>query len=156
MYRHPEYERLTSRPAEPQPPAEDGERLLTLPRGGEQELRLNLCEYEGRPYLALRLWERGRGGAWFPTRKGCSIRMHEAGQLAEVLARVAQDRPAQSPQDRSGASRGARDGGSYHPGPRTPTGPRGAPQEKPLREAGGSYRGASDVRGSGDDFSESF
>jgi hypothetical protein len=62
------------------PPPENGVRLFTAQRQGfrdqpDSELRLNLCEYEGRPYLSLRLWSRGAGGEFWPTNKGCSPRI---------------------------------------------------------------------------------
>jgi hypothetical protein len=71
------------------PPQEQGERLATFPRGPDAELRCTLAEYQGNPYIALRVWERDTRGAWFPVRgKGCSVRIAEASELAEVLARV--------------------------------------------------------------------
>lgn len=82
-----------NRPTEPQgPPQEHGERLATFARGRDQELRVSLAEFEGHPYVALRVWQIAPDitGTWWPVKgKGCSIRMAEASQLAEVLARVA-------------------------------------------------------------------
>jgi hypothetical protein len=70
-------------------PQEQGERVATFPRGDGVEFRLNLAEYQGRPYLSLRVWERDQAGAWWPVKgKGCSVRIGECEQLAEALARV--------------------------------------------------------------------
>jgi hypothetical protein len=75
---------------QPRPPAENGRRLATFPRGDGAEMRVNLSEYQGKPFVSLRLWERDQDGAWWPVKgKGCSVRMNEAGELAEVLAGVA-------------------------------------------------------------------
>ncbi len=38
------------------PPQESGQRLATFPRHGGEELRVNLAEYEGHPYVSLRVW----------------------------------------------------------------------------------------------------
>jgi hypothetical protein len=93
---HPDHERLTGQGgATAAGPAPSGDLLARFPRKGprgvEQELRLLLAEYEGHPYLALRLWERDQGGAWWPTRKGVSIRMGEAGGLAGALLAALDD-----------------------------------------------------------------
>jgi hypothetical protein len=70
-------------------PQESGQRVATFPRGDGVELRVNLAEYLGRPYLALRVWERDQAGAWWPVRgKGCSVRIGECEELADALARV--------------------------------------------------------------------
>ena len=97
MWRNPNY----PAPAPPAPPQEQGERLATFPRGDGVELRVTLSEYQGRPYIGLRVWERGQDGAWWPVRgKGCSVRLTEAAELAEALAAVATDRPTtQTPRD---------------------------------------------------------
>jgi hypothetical protein len=59
------------RPSSRQPPADRGKVLATFPRTGYQdkpdtELRLTLNEYQGRPYLELKGWARGEGGAFWP------------------------------------------------------------------------------------------
>lgn len=74
-------------------PQESGQRLATFPRprNGE-ELRVTLEEYNGHPFLSLRVWAPGTGGQLWPVRgKGLSIRIREVAELAEVLARVAED-----------------------------------------------------------------
>jgi hypothetical protein len=76
-------------PRRPEPPADNGERVATFDRGRGVELRVCLSEYEGYPYISLRVWERGPGGGFWPTRKGCSVRLSEAPELAAALAAVA-------------------------------------------------------------------
>ena len=78
--------------AEPptRPPAETGRRILALPRkgrdGSEDELRVSLDAFEGHPYISIRLWMLDRrSGAWWPTKKGLSIRMREAGDVADAI-----------------------------------------------------------------------
>jgi hypothetical protein len=76
-------------PRQPTQPPETGSRLATLPRGnGRAELRVNLVEFQGRPYLAVRLWRRDQSGAWWPARKGVSIRLSEARDVADALAKA--------------------------------------------------------------------
>ena len=65
-------------PDRPTPPQENGRRLATFPRGEGAEMRVNLAEYQGRPFVSLRLWERDGAGAWWPVKgKGCSVRLNE-------------------------------------------------------------------------------
>jgi hypothetical protein len=78
------------RPEPQHGPVEEGRRLATFPRNkGAEELRVNLCAYNGFHYLAIRLWVRGEDGTWYPTKKGTSVRMAECSELAEVLGNVA-------------------------------------------------------------------
>jgi hypothetical protein len=68
-----------------EPPAERGERLATLARDGT-EVRVTWDEYEGRPYLGIREWTLGPGGAAWPTKKGITVRLAELGTLAGAVA----------------------------------------------------------------------
>jgi hypothetical protein len=68
------------------PPPETGRRLLALPRGDREELRVTLDEFNGHPYLAVRVWQRDQGGSWWPTRKGVSVRLSEARDVADALS----------------------------------------------------------------------
>lgn len=73
------------------PPEPTGEVIARFARPGSRgkpdaELRLTLDTYLGRPYLGLRLWEADRNGSWWPTKKGCSVRLNEAAGLADALA----------------------------------------------------------------------
>lgn len=87
MWVDPKYRDQVQAPTAPQ---ERGERLATFKRGDGQELRVTLAEYEGHPFISLRLWERDQAGTWWPIRgKGCSVRMSEAAELAEALVAVA-------------------------------------------------------------------
>jgi hypothetical protein len=68
------------------PPEDDGERIATYPRGADAELRMVVAEYNGRPYLGLRIWERdGDGAAWWPTKKGVTVRTHELEDFARAV-----------------------------------------------------------------------
>jgi len=87
MWVNPKYKDQVQQPT---PPQEQGRRLATFPRGDGAELRISLAEYQGGPYVALRVWERDQAGAWWPVKgKGCSVRIAEAGKLAEALTAVA-------------------------------------------------------------------
>ena len=92
---HPDYERLKDRAtiaAPTGPPAPTGELLATFTRpsreGQDAELRLVRDEYQGHAYLSLRVWQRGGDGAFWPTRRGCSIRLSEAEGVAAALQKA--------------------------------------------------------------------
>jgi hypothetical protein len=70
------------------PPQESGKRLLRCPRGGDEQLRLYLASYEGRPFVDARIWARAEGGRWVPTKRGCSFRMRELDAIVEALGWV--------------------------------------------------------------------
>jgi hypothetical protein len=81
----------------PKPPEEPG-RLVTFTRGDGIELRVSMAEYEGRPYVALRVWERGSDGEWYPVKgRGCSVRLGECDQLGAALQRVAKEGEQRQP-----------------------------------------------------------
>src|SRR4051812_22089363 len=84
MWRNPKH----PAPEKPAPPAETGERLATFERGPGVEMRVSLDHYEDRPYVSLRVWERGRDGVWRPTRKGATIRMRELAELVDALGQL--------------------------------------------------------------------
>jgi transcriptional coactivator p15 (PC4) len=79
-----------SPPRQAAAPRETGQRVATFARHGGEELRVNLAEYEGHPYLSLRVWAPGQDGQLWPVRgKGLSVKLREVASLAEVLTDVA-------------------------------------------------------------------
>lgn len=97
MWRNPMYPQPETSDADrPAPPAETGERLVTCARPGSRgtrdaELRVTRDEYQGHEYLSVRLWEKDPStGAWWPTKKGCSIRLSEARDVGEALLAIAE------------------------------------------------------------------
>ena len=87
MWRNPKY--FPADNPTQTPPAERGERLATLTRGDGVELRVALAEFEGRPFVSLRVWERDREGRWWPVKgKGVSLRLRELPELLDALGRV--------------------------------------------------------------------
>lgn len=71
------------------PPQDTGRRLATLPReerGQRAELRVSWAEYEGRPYVSLRVWTFDDVGAAWPTKVGVTVRLRELPAVAEALA----------------------------------------------------------------------
>jgi hypothetical protein len=78
---------LPPSPADNHPPEDTGRRLATCPRGKDEELRISWCEYEGNPYLNLRIWKCDRfQRGWWPDKRGIAIRVRELPDLAEALA----------------------------------------------------------------------
>jgi hypothetical protein len=79
-------------------PEETGEPLAVFRREKGVELRVKLDTYEGHKFVSLRVWDRGRDGKFWPCPgKGCSVRLSEAGELAEALARIA-GKPSPAPE----------------------------------------------------------
>lgn len=96
MWTNPRYRELTGREppgrgqATAEPPRPSGTLLASFPRksreGPEAELRVVLDEFQGSPYLALRVWQKDQAGNWWPVKgKGVSIRLSEAGGVADAL-----------------------------------------------------------------------
>jgi hypothetical protein len=72
------------------PPEPQGRLLFAGPRRGPngeaQELRLYLDEYQGKPYVSVRVWQRDWQGGWWPLKdKGTSIRLGEAEGIIDGL-----------------------------------------------------------------------
>src|SRR5438067_480849 len=90
MWVNPKYSRTSPEQPDPTPPKPSGKLILACarkgPDGAPLELRVSLDEYQGRPYISLRLWQFHRSsGAWFPTKKGASIRLSEAASVIDAL-----------------------------------------------------------------------
>ena len=80
--------------------------LVSIPRGQSEELRLAWSEYEGKPYLSLRLWQKGDDGALLPTKKGISIRLRELPDLTEALINTCNEASAYLERQGDGVSSG--------------------------------------------------
>lgn len=98
---HPDYERLT-RPLDTAP-VEQGQRLAAIPRNrGDEELRIDLSEFNGRPYVSLRVWGKDQQGQWWPVKgKGLSVRLHEIEETIFALERARATVEQGSPPDDS-------------------------------------------------------
>src|SRR4051794_10048858 len=91
MWRNPKYfpaetvpERIPE-PIAPSPP-DPSSILATLDRGRGEQLRVTLAEYEGHPYVSLRVFAPGLDGQLWPVRgKGCSVRIRECRAVADAL-----------------------------------------------------------------------
>lgn len=61
---------------------------LALPRGDNEELRIELASYEGHSFVQARLHFRGTDGEWHPTRKGVTFKLRELGAIVRTLLDV--------------------------------------------------------------------
>lgn len=109
--RHPDYARLTGTQPTAAPPEPSGEVLAafrrTIATGPTQELRVSLDEFENHPYISIRVWQKGEGGAWWPVKgKGVSVRLSEATGVAEALLHATELAPP--PRERKPAGGKAR------------------------------------------------
>ncbi|MGA2699600.1 MAG: PC4/YdbC family ssDNA-binding protein [Isosphaeraceae bacterium] len=69
------------------PPTENGPRIGTIQRSADEEIRVNWSEFEGKPFISLRLWKRGDDGQWWPdAKRGMSVRIRELPDLAAAIA----------------------------------------------------------------------
>jgi hypothetical protein len=69
------------------PPPETGRRIGTITRSKDEEIRVNWAEYQGKPYVSLRMWNRSDDGSWWPdAKKGMSVRLRELAGVAEAIA----------------------------------------------------------------------
>ncbi len=86
MWRNPNHPQPVTQPPEP-----SGQLLAAFERPGrgrgpDAELRVVLDTYQGHEYISLRVWTKSSDGGWYPSKKGVSVRLGEAENLAEVLA----------------------------------------------------------------------
>jgi hypothetical protein len=95
------------------PPPENGRRLATCQRGPDEELRVNWADYEGRPYLSLRLWTRDDHGQWWPDgKRGMAVRIRELPDVATAIAEALDLAEAHQRQRPHGQHQPARGGGA--------------------------------------------
>ena len=86
-------------PTRDRPAPEDrGQRLATIDRGDEGELRISLDRYQDRPFISIRVW---RGGYPDPKR-GIAIRLRELPDFAEAIGRAMEIAAAEADARRGG------------------------------------------------------
>lgn len=60
--------------------------MATCVRSGHEELRLTLQEYEGHPFLNVRLWTLDPRGGWHPDKaRGIALRVRELHAMRDGL-----------------------------------------------------------------------
>lgn len=118
-------------------PVENGENLATISRSPAEQLRVTLSEYNGFPFISIRVWTAGADGVWYPAKgKGVSVRIREIVAVGRALARALHmlhgpSRPALT-DDRRPAVQGA---GQVEDGRRV--GRSDHPAGRPVRQAPG-------------------
>jgi Transcriptional Coactivator p15 (PC4) len=99
-----------------------GQLITAIPRGkpdrdtGQhgEEFRVTLDEFQGHPYIALRLFVRGNDGeTMFPSKKGVSVRLGEAERVAAAILEALRlsEEPGGGQAPASGRERQAADDG---------------------------------------------
>ncbi len=92
---------LPSKASAATPPEERGKRLATLRRGDSEELRLAWQEYQGRPFLSVRLWTRDDAGSWWPDKaRGFTVRVRELADFADGVAAAVEEAEAFAERER--------------------------------------------------------
>jgi hypothetical protein len=144
MWINPKYRQQAGGPSEQlpavrqRPPGEQGTVLAVLPRHGGEEMHVSLCDYNGHPYVSLRVWAPGTDGQLWPMKaRGCSVRVKEimpvARALAEALKLIGADAGGSQPPQRRPS--GEAPGRAYSLGDQPPAGPRA--QHRPSQGRGG-------------------
>lgn len=110
--RHPQRDQLLARQhGQAAPPEPSGETLAEFPRrgkyGSEEALRVSLDQFEGHPYISIRVWSRdNRSGQWWPLKgRGVSVRISEAEGVAQALNEALERAQESRPLQRQGAGR---------------------------------------------------
>ena len=110
-----------------------GCRLGTIKRSADEQICVDWCAYNGRPFVGIRIWKRGADGSWWPDgRRGLSVRLHELSRFLTAIAaatELAEASQAPSPHgavephyplfDRHDAPSGGRELRSYEQEPTT-------------------------------------
>ncbi len=52
---------------------------------GPERLRISVREYQTSKFLDVRIWWRGRGDVWMPSKKGITVRLREIDDVIRVL-----------------------------------------------------------------------
>jgi len=73
------------------PSFDPGAIVADIRRGDDEIYRVALKQYEGRPYLDLRIWARATSGGnqFVPTKKGVSLRRAAIPELLDAIKRGA-------------------------------------------------------------------
>ena len=71
----------------PKEEPETGKILVSLKRVDGTELRVALREFQGKPWVDLRIWQPGElgTGTWTPTKKGLGLKTRELPEVVEAL-----------------------------------------------------------------------
>ncbi len=68
---------------------QDGRRIGTIERSADEQIRVDWCEYEGHPYIDIRLWKCDRSGQWWPDgKRGMSVRIREMVGFAAAIVKA--------------------------------------------------------------------
>jgi len=51
----------------------------------DEQVRLEVCSFNGKRYVSMRVWWQTEGGEWAPSKKGMSVRLGELGQIITAL-----------------------------------------------------------------------
>jgi hypothetical protein len=71
----------------PKGPKDNGKRLVAIPRGDNEELRLVWSAYDGHSYLNVSLWRLDSNGAFRPVgEKTMSVRKSELADFADGVS----------------------------------------------------------------------
>lgn len=81
------------KPQAPRAPIDPGKILVACNRQDGTVLRVALKEYEGRPFLDLRVWNPGElgTGQLLPSKKGVSLKVRELPDVVEALMTAMQE-----------------------------------------------------------------
>ena len=74
--------------------------IAELPKGPLDKLVISLREYQGHPFIDLRLYFLGDDETWHPTKKGITVSPSQWDEFMMALGNVAAELPPATPRQR--------------------------------------------------------
>ena len=62
--------------------------VAVIQKGGKQEIRVSLSNFNGRTFGDLRLFVPNKQGEWIPTMKGVTVGIEQLKELEEAVGRL--------------------------------------------------------------------
>jgi hypothetical protein len=66
--------------------------MLSMKKNSFQEIRVNKDEYNNHPFYDIRIYTKGEGGKYYPTRQGLAVPEHIFEKFTEMI--VAENKDA--------------------------------------------------------------
>ena len=64
--------------------------IATLPKNDREQLKIQLREFKGRPYLDIRIyWTPDAGQTWSPSKKGVTVGLARLADFQDAVTRAA-------------------------------------------------------------------
>ena len=64
---------------------EESKRMHAMKKNSFQQIRLTEDEYRGHPFLDVRIYVKGEGGKYYPTRQGLAVPLERIDAFADLV-----------------------------------------------------------------------